>query len=187
MKKHINLSKLGLLTAMALGYGSFYFLNNYLTKGLYLAPAAHIAHLPSGVKMLMVLVSGVLGALVIAIVGFSYGVLHSVNGNYILALYIALASATAPLIAVMLLNRFFELADNLSNLNFEKLLFLSITFAILNSTIHQLIIFTYIENIDLLNGFLIMFTGDVTGIFIVLYLFRFALKVSKARKNFKNE
>ena len=120
MKKHINLSKLGLLTAMALGYGSFFFLNNYLTKGLYLAPAAHIVHLPSGVKMLMVLVSGVLGALAIAITAFTHGVLNIANGDYVLALYLAIASATAPLIAVMLLNNIFELKDDLSSLNFKK-------------------------------------------------------------------
>mgnify|MGYP000144090619 CR=1 FL=1 len=47
-----------------------YFLNNYLTKDLYLAPAAHIVHLPSGVKMLMVLVSSTLGAIAIVIIGF---------------------------------------------------------------------------------------------------------------------
>ena len=59
-------------------------------------------------------------------------------------------------------------------------------FASLNSTIHQLIIYVYGEQIDLLNGLLIMFIGDVTGIFIVLYLFRFGLKVVKANKDVVN-
>ena len=185
-KLNFEFSKIKLLAFMTLGYGTFYFLNNYLTKGLYLAPAAHIVHLPSAVKMLMVLVSGVLGALAIAITAFTYGVLNIANGDYVLALYLAIASATAPLIAVMLLNNIFELKDDLSSLNFEKLLFLSITFASLNSVIHQSIIYSYSGKIDLLNGFLIMFTGDVTGIFIVLYLFRFSLKIVKARKQTPN-
>ena len=186
MAKIFDISKLKLLAFMVIGYGSFYFLNNYLTKSLYLATAAHIVHLPTGVKMLMVLVSGVLGSLAIAIVGFAYGVMHITNGNYILALYLAFASAAAPLISVMLLKNIFDLTDDLSSLNFEKLLFLSLMFASLNSTIHQLIIYVYGEQIDFLNGLLIMFIGDVTGIFIVLYLFRFGLKVVKANKDVVN-
>ena len=187
MAKFFDIEKIKLLVFMVLGYGGFYFLNNYLTKGLYLAPAAHIVHLPSGVKLLMVLVSGILGALAIAIIGFAYGALYFANENYFLHLYLAIASATAPLLAVMLLNNIFDLRKDLTKLDFEKLLFLSLTFASLNSLIHQLIMYLHNMQIDLLNGLLIMFTGDVTGIFIVLYLFRFALKVSKARKNLKNE
>ena len=182
MAKIFDIAKLKLLAFMVVGYGSFYFLNNYLTKGLYLATDTHIVHLQTGVKMLMVLVSGVLGSLAIAMVGFAYGVMHTTDGNYILALYLALASAVAPLISVMLLKNIFDLTNELSSLNFEKILFLSLMFGSINSTIHQLIIYAYSEQIYSLNEMLTMFLGDMTGIFIVLYLFRFSLKIIKARK-----
>ena len=60
MNKLNNLSRLELLIVMTFGYGFFYFLNNYLTKCLYMAPSAHLVHLPIGLKMLMVLVGDLL-------------------------------------------------------------------------------------------------------------------------------
>ena len=182
MSKIFNLTKIKLLALMILGYGSFYFLNNYLTKGLYLAPAAHIVHLPSGVKMLMVLVSGVLASLAITIVGFVYGIAVNFHQNYMLAMVLATASGAAPLIALFVLEKTVKLANNLSNLNWDKLMLIAITYAVVNSFLHQLIIYSYDKNFNLLNGLLVMFTGDVTGIFITLYLFRFALKIYAAQK-----
>ena len=183
MKNLLGLSKIKLLIAMTFGYGSFYILNNYLTKGLYIAPGAHIIHLPSGVKMLLVLISGMLGSIAITIVAFSYGMLNSFSHNYALVLSLAILSGMIPLASLFLLNKFLKLSNDLSNLNWEKLLLISLTFAILNSLSHQLVIYAYGESHDLFNGFLIMFTGDVTGIFIILYLFRFVLKIAKANKN----
>lgn len=182
MSKLFEFSKLKLLAAMTIGYGSFYFLNNHLTKDLYLAPAAHIVHLPSGVKMLMVLVSGMLGAIAIAIVGFAWGVSNSFSHNYVLALCLAIASGATPLISVMIFNKIFQLSDNLSNLTLDKLFFLSLTYASFNSLVHQIVVLSYGETKDLVNGLLVMFTGDITGIFIVLYLFRFGLKAIKSRQ-----
>jgi hypothetical protein len=180
MNKFFDIQKIKLLAAMTIGYGCFYFLNNYLTKDLYLAPAAHIVHLPSGVKMLMVLVSGTVGAIAIAIVGFAWGVVNSFSHNYILAFCLAIASAATPILSVALLNKIFELTDDLSNLTFDKLFFLSLTYASLNSLLHQIVVYSYGEIKDWKNGFLVMFTGDIAGIFIVLYLFRFGLKAIKA-------
>ncbi len=147
-----------------------------------MAPAAHIVHLPSGVKMLMVLVSGMLGAIAITIVGFCYGAVHSFNQNYFLITLLSIASGFSPLIALFFLNKILKLTSNLSNLNWDKLLIIALTYAVINSFSHQIIALALSESTDLVNGLLIMFTGDVTGIFIVLYLFRFGLKVMKARE-----
>jgi hypothetical protein len=48
--------------------------------------------------------------------------------------------------------------------------------------LHQIVVYSYGETKDWKNGFLVMFTGDIAGIFIVLYLFRFGLKAIKARR-----
>ncbi len=182
MNKFFDIQKIKLLAIMTIGYCCFYFLNNYLTKDLYLAPAAHIVHLPSGVKMLMVLISSTIGAIAIAIVGFLWGITNSFSHNYVLALCLAIASGATPLLSVLMLNKIFELTDDLSNLTLDKLFFLSLTYASFNSLVHQIVVLSYGETKDWINGFLVMFTGDITGIFIVLYLFRFGLKAIKARK-----
>mgnify|MGYP000551223327 CR=1 FL=1 len=41
---------------LTLVFGTFYAVNNLLTAQLYLAPGAHLVHLPSGFKLLLVLV-----------------------------------------------------------------------------------------------------------------------------------
>jgi len=48
---------------LTLVFGTFYAVNNLLTAQLYLAPGAHLVHLPSGFKLLLVLVFGMVGAL----------------------------------------------------------------------------------------------------------------------------
>ena len=41
--------------ALSLGFGTVYAMNNLLTAPLLLAPGAHLVHLPSGFKLLLVL------------------------------------------------------------------------------------------------------------------------------------
>ncbi|MFM7801848.1 MAG: hypothetical protein ACKO69_06860, partial [Limnohabitans sp.] len=48
-------------------------LNNLLTSPLLLAPGAHLVHLPSGIKLLLVLVFGLVGALSIFTVSLAAG------------------------------------------------------------------------------------------------------------------
>jgi hypothetical protein len=48
---------------LTLLFGGFYALNNAITAPLLLAPGAHLVHLPSGIKFLLVLVFGLVGAL----------------------------------------------------------------------------------------------------------------------------
>ena len=48
---------------LTLVFGTLYALNNVLTAPLLLAPGAHLVHLPSGFKLLLVLAFGMVGAL----------------------------------------------------------------------------------------------------------------------------
>ncbi|NCW78796.1 MAG: hypothetical protein EBV64_12740, partial [Oxalobacteraceae bacterium] len=61
-----------------------------------------------------------------------------------------------------------------------KLFFLSITFAVLNTLIQQSLIFVFGESQNPLNAVLVMFTGDILGIFIVLYVIRIIGKIIKS-------
>lgn len=181
MNKLNNLSRLELLIVMTIGYGFFYFLNNYLTKFLYMAPSAHLVHLPSGLKMLMVLVSGMLGAIAITIVGFFWGISNNFSHNIALASCLAIASGVTPLIVIFSISKTLKLSSNLTNLSYQKLLLIALIYAVFNSCVHQLIVYIFSETLDLINGLLIMFTGDVLGISIVLYFCRFGLRVVKRK------
>jgi hypothetical protein len=66
---------------LTLVFGTLYALNNVLTAPLLLAPGAHLVHLPSGFKLLLVLVFGMVGALSVFTVSLvaGYGFFSPVN------------------------------------------------------------------------------------------------------------
>ena len=69
IKKALDGAPFRFLTLTVL-YGFVYTINNLLTPFLHLVPAAHLVHIPSGIKFLMVLIFWFTGALSIAVVGF---------------------------------------------------------------------------------------------------------------------
>ena len=165
---------------MALGYGIFYWINNLLTASLYLETGAHIVHLPSGVRMVIVLIAGLTGAIALMIATFPYVYLEIFSENLSLAVTSSIATGLIPLIAIYVVKRFTSIDSNLSNLTPHKLFFLSITFAVLNTLIQQSLIFAFGESQNPLNAVLVMFTGDILGIFIVLYVIRIIGKIIKS-------
>jgi len=169
-----------LFTYLVIGYGTLYFLNNALTDALYVVPGAHIIHLPSGLKIFMVMVTGFTGALAIALVGFLWSSLYMFKENFPLTVLLALVSGLAPWLSLRLLRRKIQLKADLSDLNWKKLLAIVLVFALLNSTCLQLIVYAFGESDKLLNGIWVMLVGDITGIFIVIYSVRFLIKAREA-------
>ena len=86
-----------------LAYGLIYSLNNALTGFLYLMPGAHLVHIPSGVKLLLVLVGGPAAALGIALVSAASSWFFMFPGEVALTLALATVNGTAPLWARKLL------------------------------------------------------------------------------------
>ena len=169
-----------LFTYLVIGYGTLFFLNNALTEALYVVPGAHIVHLPSGLKIFMVMVTGFTGALAIALVGFLWSVLFMFKENYPLTLMLAVVSGLVPWLSVRMLSKKIQLKADLSDLNWKKLLAIVLVFALLNSTCLQLIVYAFGESTNLLNGIWVMLVGDITGIFIVIYSARFLIKAREA-------
>ena len=171
--------KLRVFVLVAVGYGLFYAGNNYLTEFLYLEPGAHIVHLPSGVRMILVMVAGIIGAFAIAVSTFPYSYLVLFPDNLALAVLGSVFTGLIPLVAFLMLRRFLDLRKNFSNLTIQKLALISVTYAALNTITQQLIIHTFYQTKPLLNPMLVMFTGDIVGIVIVLYGMRILGKVVK--------
>ena len=166
-----------LFVCLVLGYGTFYFLNNALTEALYIVPGAHIVHLPSGLKVFMVMVTGFTGVLAISFVGFLWTMLYMFKENYPLAVLLSFVSGLVPWLTIALVRKKIQLSRDLSDLNWKKLLVIVFTYALLNSVCLQLIVYSFGESTDLINGIWVMLVGDITGVFIVLYSLRFLLKL----------
>ena len=168
---------------VAIGYGLFFSYNNYLTEFFYLEPGAHIVHLPSGVRLLLVMVTGAVGACAVAVATFPYSYFLLFTENHALAAVVSVTSGLIPLVTLLLLRPFLNLQKNFSNLTFQKLALISVTYAAINTITQQLIIHAFGQTKALLNAMLVMFTGDILGIVIIFYIFRIMGKLLKIRQN----
>ena len=154
-------------------YAGIYFLNSALTGFLYLAPAAHLVHIPSGFKLLFVLIGRWAAAAAIACVAFVNAYFLIFKGKMILGLALAGASGLAPLLTWLFFKHRLQLEENLGNIQYKDILAMGLFFAVLNSALHQLIVFWSGEQSDFAKGFLIMGIGDLTGLYIVLLIVKF--------------
>lgn len=164
---------------LTLVFGGFYALNNAITAPLLLAPGAHLVHLPSGIKFLLVLVFGLVGALSIFTVSLCAALAFYFTGDPLLSFELAVANGLAPWLTV----RFFTdrglLQAGLENLNWKILTGMGLMFAVLNSSMNQLLLYWNQVIHNLLEGLQIMLIGDVSGVLLVMGLIRLSLHVYK--------
>jgi len=158
---------------LGFAYAGIYFLNNALTGFLYLAPAAHLVHIPSGFKLLFVLMGRWAAAAAIACVAFLNAYFLMFEGKMILGLALACASGLAPLFTWLFFKHRLQIEENLENIRYKDILAMGLFFAVLNSALHQLIVFWSGEQSDFAKGFLIMGIGDLTGLYVVLIIIKF--------------
>ena len=155
-----------------------HFTNNYLTEFLYLLPGTQLVHIPSGFKLLFVLIASWVGALGIGFAVLFATLMYSFPSNYILGLELALVNGVTPLLAKRLLERHFSMNINLIGITSKQLLVLGLVFSFLNSVLNQIVLYWNVVNQKFLDGILVMFIGDITGAYIVFLLLKLWSKKS---------
>ena len=80
--------RLRLFLLVTAGYSVFNVANHYATESLYLETGAHLIHVPSGVRMVIVLVASILGAAAISLASFPYAYWILFDGNLPLSVII---------------------------------------------------------------------------------------------------
>ena len=166
---------------LSVGFGAMYALNNVLTAPLLLAPGAHLVHLPSGFKFLLVLVFGVIGALSVFTVSLVAALGFYFSGNWPLSLELAAVNASAPLMTRKFFMDNWSLHSNLTNLNWKMLCAMGLVFSVLNSSLNQLVLYWNQHISNMLDGLQIMLIGDITGVFLVLGFIRMVLHFLKPK------
>jgi hypothetical protein len=149
-----------------------YALNNSLTDSLRLVPGAHLVHIPSGIKLLMVLIFELTGALSIAAVSLLAGLLFYFPDSPGVSLQLALANALAPFLTLKLLIARDNFDEWISGLSKGRLIAMGLVFATLNSALNQLVIYWNGVTDDIVSGLGVMFIGDITGVYITLLLLK---------------
>lgn len=169
--------------AVTLVFAAIYSLNNMLTAPLLLAPGAHLVHLPSGFKFLLVLVFGLVGALSIFTVSLFAALGFYFTGMVPLSVELAVANALAPLLTT----RFFKdhglVSHDLSDLKWKTLLIMGLLFSALNTASNQMLLYWNEMTLNMVDGMAIMFIGDITGVLLVIGLIRLALSAFARIRN----
>ena len=103
------------------------------------------------------------------------------SGNLALSIVTSLTTSLIPFATIGLVRRLIRWQPHFADLTPRKLLIISVTYALANSTVQQFVIYLFDAAARPLNAWLVMFTGDILGIVVVLYLMRLIGKLLKHR------
>jgi hypothetical protein len=104
------------------------------------------------------------------------------EGELPLSLELAVANALAPLMTVKFFIDQQLVQHDLSDLRWKTLTIMGLVYAALNSAMNQLVLYWNRVIHDLIDGLQIMFTGDITGVVLVMVLMQLAIWVVKRKK-----
>jgi hypothetical protein len=176
----INVNTQSLLTLMC-GVAYFYAfqLNAHWFEWMEFSPGTNWVFLPSGLRLLFVLVLLRAGAIGIAlgsvVVNYSFG-----NADaHVFNIVTGLISGASPYIARELAVLWFGLDQQLANVSGRMFFKLSVLFAAVNSLTHQLWFFWEGHTQNFLASAAAMAIGDWTGTVLVLATASFAIKAFK--------
>jgi len=170
-----------LLLALSCGVAYFYAfqLNAYWFEWLEFSHGTNWVYLPSGLRLLFVLVLLRTGA-----IGIMFGslIVNYNMGNpdaHVFNIVTALISGGSPYIARQLAVRWAGLDEQLSNVSGRMFFHLSVLFAAVNAFVHQLWFIYQGQTQNFLGSAAAMAVGDWTGTVLVLATASFALKAYK--------
>ena len=176
MIQKILQNKLNTFLLVVAGYLLIHFLNFSLTEFIYLVPGAHLVHIPSGFKLLFVLLAGWIGALGIGVATLVACIVYKFPLEYLLGLQLAVMSGLAPFISRRIVINIYAMNEDLIYTSAKQLVILGLLFALLNSGLHQAVLYWNGVSQNFLDGFLVSFIGDITGAYIVFLLLKMLSK-----------
>lgn len=171
---------LALVCAVAYFYA--FQLNLYWFDLFEFSPGANWVFIPSGLRLLFVLVLLETGALGIAAASLLINYWGSPDAH-VFNIVTALLSAGAPYLSRHLAVHFFKLSPQLSGLTSTGFFKISVMFAIVSSTLHQVWFYWYGITENWLHSTLVMGVGDWLGTVLVLAFASLMIRIYKFMSN----
>jgi len=166
----------------ALLYSTLFFFNDWLTEALKYDLGVSWIYLPAGLRLLLILIFGLAGAIGIAAASFAISYFGVFPPDLVTCLGIGLISGFAPLLAKWLIVSNIPINNDLSNLSIQKIILCIIVYALMSAGLHQF----WFELRDLesgsLNHFLVMFIGDIAGSILLIALIKYSIDLLKRSK-----
>ena len=156
-------------------YAGLYFLNSALFPALVLSTHISLIFLPSGIRLISVLLFSHWGALGIVLGSVLTSLLAppELVGPTLFGAWVI--SGLAPWLAREVGIRFFNMDRQLTNLSGTDLLKLSVVLAAFNAVMHQLWFYWQVTGRNFFSQTWSMAVGDWLGAALLLYAFKFAL------------
>jgi hypothetical protein len=163
----------------ALLYSALFFLNDWLTETLKYDLGVSWIYLPAGLRLFLILIFGLSGAIGIAAASFAISYFGVFPPDLLTCIGIGLISGFAPLFAKWVVVSNTYISNDLSNLSMQKILLCIVVYALMSSGFHQY----WFELRDLesgsLNHFLVMFIGDVAGSILLITLIKYGIDLMR--------
>ena len=167
----------------ALLYSALFFFNDWITEALKYDLGVSWIYLPAGLRLLLILIFGLAGAIGIAIASFTISYFGVFPPDLVTCIGIGLISGFAPLLAKWLVVSSIPINNDLSNLSLQKIIICVVAYAFISAGLHQY----WFELRDLesssLDHFLVMFIGDIAGSILLIALIKYSIDLLKRSKS----
>ena len=172
----LTLRPFAAMALMALAYSALALGNDWLLASTQYGKGVHWVYVPAGLRLIFVLIMPWAGALGISLAAFVMA-LRDPELTMALAALNGGVTGIAPVLARQVAVTRMGLSDDLSELNWLKLIKLCVLFGLFSSTCHQAFFAWLGRDAGLFAGAIPMFVGDTLGAIVCLYLMKTALSL----------
>ena len=163
----------------ALLYSALFFFNDWITEMLKYDLGVSWIYLPAGLRLFLILIFGLAGAIGIAAASFAISYFGVFPPDLLTCIGIGLISGFAPLFAKWVVVSNTYISNDLSNLSMQKILLCIVVYALMSSAFHQYWFVLRDLESGSLNHFLVMFSGDVAGSILLTALIKYGIDLMR--------
>jgi hypothetical protein len=163
-------------------YSALFFFNDWLTETVKYDLGVSWIYLPAGLRLFLILIFGLAGAIGIAIASFAISYFWAFPADLVTCIGIGLISGFAPLLAKWVVISNIPINNDLSNLSLQKIIFCVVVYALMSAGLHQYwFVLRGLES-GSLDHFLVMFVGDIAGSILLIALIKYSIDLVKRSK-----
>ena len=167
------------IIACAFVYTLLFYSNDWLTAFLEAAPGVNWIYLPAGLRLFLVLIFGLSGALGIAVASILITGERDLGDGMVDMIGIGLISGFSPYLARLLVIRNLQINSDLSNLNIQTIVISVLVFALLSTGLHQVWFVLMGIPSGSFSSAIAMLIGDILGALIFISICKFGIDLYK--------
>ena len=149
--------------------------NEWLFKGLEFAPGINWIYLPAGMRLLSTLLFGEAGAVGLLLVSWLLCFCFFFPGDIGRSFMGGILATAAPYLAYRIAQRAYGLHASLATLSPRRLLVCVVGYSLASPLLHHIWFALRGDTHDLVQGFVVMAVGDLSGTLIVIYTMKMLL------------